>query len=359
MPTRRDILKLGVASAAAALAGCVRLKELQPNCPVDFAPSLLAPVFYGFQDIAEPAMRVYFPSLDGSPQNAAILQMCERFPLVIFVHGDCGGDPIGQWIHIPAQLARSGYVVAVTRFGGVLADGAPATTAPLRDVHDFMRNAWQFRDRVLPAPKTAIVGHSFGGTLGAQLVTEIPVSAFVSVSGTFGQMPNPAAAVQAIQVPALYLWNDTDDPGLGAVMFNPNQPPSTQLWTKARAPKHGVVFEGGNHGDYMLANSAPRCAQQGACAGRVRAIAADYVTAFVSKYLSPEYAFAAFTWVPDEIFVRPQDLPAPPLNGFYAGGFLQGFGSSHLVDAHPSRGCVETVMWETASSSGTRFVAAA
>jgi hypothetical protein len=78
-------------------------------------PSILAPVFHGFKDYASPSVRVYFPSLDGSPHNAALLVKCERFPLVMFVHGDCGGDLFQQWISLPAQLARSGYVVAVAK----------------------------------------------------------------------------------------------------------------------------------------------------------------------------------------------------------------------------------------------------
>jgi pimeloyl-ACP methyl ester carboxylesterase len=134
---------------------------------------------------------VYFPSLDGSPHNAALLVKCERFPLVLFIHGDCGGDPFQHWIALPAQLARSGYVVAVTGFGGVPADGNPATTAPLRAVHDFMRTTWEFRERLMPPPNTAVMGHSFGGTLAAQLANEIPVAAFTSLSGTFGQAQNP------------------------------------------------------------------------------------------------------------------------------------------------------------------------
>jgi hypothetical protein len=358
MLTRRDFLALGAASCVAGLSGCVRLKELQPNCAIDWAPSLLSPIFYGFRDYERPTMRVYFPSLDGSPQNAAILEMCERFPLVMLVHGDCGGVPFNQWIHLPAQLARSGYVVAVTSFGGVLGTGDPAVTAPLREAHDWIRNTWEHRDRVLPPPKTAVIGHSFGGTLGAQLSGEIPVSAFASLSGTFGQLPNPAGALAAIRVPSLFLWDDLDDAQLGAEIFNANRPPATQMWNAIGLPKHGVILRGGNHGDYLLAGSAPRCAQQTTC-GLVRLVATDFVTTFIAKYLSPEYAFTAFTWVPDSLFVRPQELPAPPAGGFYSGGYLQAFAASVETSSRPTGSCVEDVMWQTASSAGSTFVKAA
>jgi len=147
----------------------VNLKDLQPNCPISFAPSLTAPVFYGYKDYSEcnglqclgalpklapgatppslydqfrPAMRVYFPSLDGSPQSAAILEQCERYPLVLLVHGDCGGDPVVQWDLIPAQLARCGYVVAVTKFGGILSQGDPANTEKLRQAVTWLRTFW-------------------------------------------------------------------------------------------------------------------------------------------------------------------------------------------------------------------------
>ena len=205
MLTRRKVLALGIASCLSAkLSGCVSLSSLQPNCPINWAPSFLSPVFYGFKDYADPAVRVYYPSLDGSPASAAILSQCERFPLVLFIHGDCSGNPFTQWISLPAQLARSGYVVAVTRFGGALGTGDPAVTAPLRQVHDWMRSTWEFRDRLLPAPRTAVVGHSFGATLAAQLVTEIPVTAFAGLSGTFGQLLDPSAALSKIHVPRCF-----------------------------------------------------------------------------------------------------------------------------------------------------------
>jgi dienelactone hydrolase len=357
MVNRREFLTLTAGSCLSALlSGCVRLEDLQPNCSINWAPSLLGPIFYGFKDYSAPAMRVYFPSLDGSPQNAQILLDCERYPLVIFVHGDCSGEPFNQWIELPAQLARSGYVVAVTSFGGVLADGNPNTTAPLRAVHDYMRSSWEFRDRLLPSPMTGIVGHSFGGTLAAQMATEVPVTCFASLSGAFGQMSNPIPTLSALSVPSLFTWNDNDDAPIGAQMITSS---SSQLWDAVHAIKHGVTFEGAQHGDYMRPDSAPRCSQQGPCRSRVRVIAADFLTTFMAKYLSPEFAFTAFTWVPDSLFVRPQDLPAPPANGFYAGAYLTGFENSTFLQSRPEDGCVEDLIWDAASSSGSGFLAPA
>jgi pimeloyl-ACP methyl ester carboxylesterase len=349
MPTRREILQLGLATGlGVALPGCVRLKDLQPECPIDWAPSLIAPVFHGFRDFATPGMRVYFPSLDGSPQNAELLVKCERYPLVIFIHGDCGGDPIRQWISLPQHLARSGYVVAVTQFGGVPATGDPALTAPLREVHDFMRNTWEFRDRLLPSPNTAVVGHSFGGTLAAQLAGEIPVAALASLSGAFGQAQNPIALLSGLRVPSLFLWNKVDDINLGAELDGGG------MFASVTAPKHAVLFKTGAHGDYMSGDS-PRCSRQSTCA-LVRPLATDFVTTFLSKYVRPEFAFTAFTFVPESLFVRPQDLPAPPENGFYAGSYLLGMQSSRLVSAQPNIPCSAEIRFATTVSTGTTFL---
>jgi dienelactone hydrolase len=278
--------------------------------------------------------------------------MCERFPLVLFVHGDCGGNPFAQWISLPAQLARCGYVVAVSSFGGVPVTGDPGVTAPLRQLHDWMRSTWEYRDRLMPPPNTAAVGHSRGGGLAAQLATEIPVMAFAGLSAALGDFPNPPAVVSSITVPSLLLWNNIDDAGIGA------NPDAGHLWDSVGIPKHGVVFNNANHGDYLLPGSAPTCTQQTQCT-LVRALGDDFVTTFMARYLPPEYAFNAFTWVPNSLIVKPQSLPAPSAGGFYAGSFLQGFSVCVQSQTQPQGACVERVRWQTTVSSGETFLAAA
>lgn len=123
--------------------------------------------------IGQLAVRVYFPSLDRPPQNARLLSGCRRFPLVIFVHGDCDGNPYEQWVDIPAQLARSGYIVAVTNYGGKLATGDAADTMPLHLVYNWIRNFSSYANSRAPAPNTAVMGHSYGGTLAAQLLQQM------------------------------------------------------------------------------------------------------------------------------------------------------------------------------------------
>ena len=279
MLTRRQFLALGLASG---LPGCVNLKDLQPNCPINWAPSLTAPVFYGYMDYGEcsgascisavprlapgavppsiydqvrPAMRVYYPTLDGTPSGAAILDLCERFPLVLLVHGDCGGNPYYQWDLMPAQLARCGYVVAVTQYGGVLSQGQTSDTLKLHQAESWLRTYWEHADRIMAPPNTAVIGHSYGATLAAQLATEMPLKAFASLSGVFGQVLwEPARTMLSrIQVPSLFCWNDNDDAGVNADMSRDN------LWDSVGLPKHGVVFMKGHHGDYLRLNTAPKC----------------------------------------------------------------------------------------------------
>jgi dienelactone hydrolase len=293
-------------------------------------------------------IRVYYPSLEGSPAGAAILDRCERYPLVLFIHGDCGGNPYAQWIQLPSELARAGYVVVVTSFGGQLATRDPATTAPLRAIHDWMRAAWEHGDRLMPSPATAVIGHSYGGTLAAQLSTEIPVTAFCSLSGAFGQTPNPVALLRSLAVPSLFTWDDQDDIYIGAQL-------SGEMWDQVRAPKHGVMFPSGTHGDYLLPNSGPRCMANGACSSFVRQLAADFATSFLSKYQPPQFAYANRfpVTIPDSLILRPQNFPPQPENGFYAGSFLDGFASSTTSPVALPNRCDALVQWVLPTSTGS------
>src|SRR5215469_225517 len=198
--TRRDILRLGVASALGGwLTGCAK-------CDAGFPPNMTMPAFYGYKDylytppiiststakkatgvISNPPVpmaRVFYPSIGGTPAGAPILTNCEPFPLVLLIHGDCANnDPYNQWLYFAGELARAGYVVAVTSAGGVLATGdltQDLEVQKLEGVYNYMQNNWEYRDTLMPSPNTAVIGHSFGGTLAAELTTLIPTKAFVS-----------------------------------------------------------------------------------------------------------------------------------------------------------------------------------
>ncbi len=373
--TRRDLLRLGVASALGGwLSGCAR-------CDAGFPPNMTMPVFYGYKDYVYtppltnaplakkatgvinnpvPMARVFYPSIAGTPAGAPILTNCEPFPLVLLVHGDCpDGVPYNQWLYFAGQLARAGYVVAVTSAGGMLATGdARADTVDLQGVHTYMRTDWEYRDTLMPSPNTAVIGHSFGGTLAAELATQIPIKAFVSLSGTFGQVTaGPQVVLSPLRGPCLFLWNTNDDPFFDAVMYLPNQPLAGQFWSLIGAPKHGVSIAGGAHGDYLTSGTSTDC-HQGTC-NLVRPLSVDLTTTFLTKYLPPGGLTGIAGLVPDSLIVRPQDLPPPPNHGFYAGGFLGGLASSKQTSSQPDstkQPCFEQVFWQTSSSQGPTYL---
>jgi acetyl esterase/lipase len=371
--TRRDLLRLGVASTLGGwLSGCGR-------CDAGFPPNMTMPVFYGYKDylytppltnapLAKtatgvignppvPMARVFYPSIAGTPAGAPILTNCEPFPLILLVHGDCHGgvNTYDQWYYFAGQLARAGYVVAVTSAGGFLATGDPqADTLALQSVHIYMRSVWEYRDTLMASPNTAVIGHSYGGTLAAELATQIPIKAFVSLSGTFGQVTaGPQAVLSPLRGPCLFIWNTVDDLIPGAVMGAP----AGQMWSLVGAPKHGVSFEGGAHGDYLTSGTAGSC-NQGNCS-LVRPLSVDLTTTFLTKYLPPGGLTGIAGLVPDSLIVRPQDLPPPPNHGFYAGAFLTGLASSKQTSSQPDstkQPCFEQVFWQTSSSQGSTYL---
>lgn len=83
--------------------------------PIAWRPNALAPVFYGRRsygtaDGAPGDVRVFFPSLDGSPDTGEILRPCGLYPLIVFAHGHCptDTDEYLKWFEVPAVLARAG-----------------------------------------------------------------------------------------------------------------------------------------------------------------------------------------------------------------------------------------------------------
>lgn len=117
---------LSVLKQIEAAVGALRFPPPAPSCPISWQPNPLAPVFYGVRDglwdrgRRSWTGRVFFPSLDGSPNSAEILTSCGLYPLVLFAHGQCFGEPdhYKKWYFLPAALARAGYVVAVPQLSG-------------------------------------------------------------------------------------------------------------------------------------------------------------------------------------------------------------------------------------------------
>ena len=138
------------------------------GCPISWQPSIMAPVFYGVRDYgaddgAPGSVRVFLPSLDGAVFDAPILAGCGRYPLILFAHGQCsepGVDHHQKWFELPAQLARSGYVVVVPALprtaGGAYPWDNDAELGLLLETVEWMRTGWDHagvrRRRLRPGP---------------------------------------------------------------------------------------------------------------------------------------------------------------------------------------------------------------
>ena len=295
------------------------------SCPIGWQPQALAPVFFGARSLgpAEGApvpLRVFFPSLDGAVETAPILAGCGRYPLVVFCHGQCIGDPdhFRRWFRLPAQLARAGYVVVVPRLAAISGGSSPsvedhADLATLDAVVTWARSTWEHSSVLMPPPHTGLAGHSFGAMLAARYATTHRVAAYAGLSGGwgdwFGDAPKP---LPLLRIPNFLAWGGPGD------LF-------TQLsdteWNQVSAPRHRTVFTQGEHWDHLAPTTVP-CGQAGVCP-QIGPAVADLVTMFFARYLPPELA----TDLPGRV---PGDLVPPPLvltpeQEFFAGGYLNGY----------------------------------
>jgi hypothetical protein len=304
------------------------------SCPIGWQPTALAPVFYGMRtlgpsDAAPVAMRLFFPSLDGAVASAPLLDGCGRYPLVIFVHGHCVGDVdhFQRWVHLPAQLARSGYVVAVPQLAGIESGLHPSQPdhpdlSALSDVVEWLRSDWEHAD-VLDAARIAVVGHSFGALLGARFAAAAEAVAFAGLSGVWQDWPSGPSPLTLRPMASLLVWGGPLD------FFTAL---SDSAWNELPPPKHRAMWSAGEHWDYLVGSVPPCSAGAGPCPA-VGIATADLVTMFLGKYLAPELAPNLVDDIPDTL--RPPQLVLSPEQQFFAGGHLLGFG---LLDGNPSCG---------------------
>lgn len=327
------------------------LSTLAPRCrsySLAWQPHVTAPVFYGHADFdaaAAPApMRVWYPSLDGAPDGAPIIPVARgRYPLVVLLHGHCAqdADHYRTWFLLPAQLARSGYVVAVPRLPQILAGAgpwnAPNDEALVRSVIVWMRTTWGERVHVMPPPATAIIGHSWGGLLGAAIVNATPseFGAFVSLGSGLAEWPGtPPLPARALGVPALFAWGDGD-------VFADVGPFRAVI--AAGAPAfHETRFTNANHFDHWRTNATsvtPCDSNPGSC-GIVGPLTADFTAIFLSRYLPPESTGFDPATIGDDLSLPPRSLTTE--QQFFAGGHLIGLSRLSL---NPS--CGFTVRFRT------------
>ena len=383
---RRDAVKrtllacAGFALAGAGPAKCKKSSATNPTAPescepngddpassTEWVPSVLAPVFYGYADyhvhlpipvldplppvanvqplpspringsILDPnaLIRVYYPTVGGSPRCAPFLNATARYPLILFLHGDCSREKFHytKWARLPAILAKSGFVVAVPDLYPI---GHPstfdsATYARARDVIEWMRLKWSRRSSLAGVDTFGIIGHSWGGLHALQLATQINPKAVVTLSSQIGDFtgtpPRP-------DVPKLFFWGSGE----------PSHKPPDSYWNLLTTPKHKIMFNRGQHWDYVPAPDTACGTTPGPC-DNVDNLAADFAALFMSKYMPPPGGFGdPASSIPDNL--TPPEISLTVQQQFFAGSHLKSF------DSVPGD-CGCTVTWETASGPGT------
>lgn len=322
------------------------------TCPIGWQPSVVAPVFYGVRDYAPddgaPArMRVFFPSLDGAIHSAPILEGCGRYPLVLFAHGNCSEDDHHlDWFEFPAQLARSGYVVAVPALPGIAGGLGPwSDDHPdmdlLADTMTWMRTTWEHAAAIMPEPATGIVGHSWGALLAGLFATQHDISAYVSLSGVWSEWPPvPPSPFTSLEMPKLFTWGT----GLGDIFAALG----TGQWDSLPGARHRAAFADAGHWDYLPAGRSD-CEQDRGDCSLVPSLAMDLAACLFARYLPPE-CWSGFDFgIPDTLV--PPELSLTPEQQFFAGAHLTGF--QRLADAD---GCEVELAWVTQAGSGTTTV---
>ena len=314
------------------------------DCPVGWQPHAFSPVFYGYRDYdhiatdpgSPPAnCRVFYPSVDGSPPEAPPLEGCCKYPLIILIHGDCQGDTnhYKKWFLLPAQLARSGYVVLIPAVPSIssVPDPAHPAIAAMENFRTWILNNWEFNELV--HPNTGVVGHSFGAPIGASFSkANSNIKAFASLSGQYEGVND----YLTMNKPILFMrGHPSSDIAETFVGFD---------WAGTPQPKHRAELTEGFHWDYMLASQV-QCTNsfgRGDCA-KAPQLTTELITMFFTRYL--RRSSSVDSRVP--LSLVPPDITLTTDQQFFAGGnYLGAFDT-------PGNGCSVSLRWETPEGSGT------
>jgi hypothetical protein len=243
--------------------------------------------------------------------------------VILFAHGHCLRDdhPYQRWFRLPAQLARSGYVVVVPELVGIDThpSQAPGVQQVLADALVWIRASWERRANLMPEPATGLAGHSYGALHAGILATKIPAAGVVSLSGVWNdwdpssQGPRP---IYQIALPRLFTWGTDPDHGTETEAIL-----SDVRWNGVALPKHRAVFTKAEHFDYLYGPKLPCRQTKGPCR-YVGPATDDLVTMFFAKYLPPELWPNLPGLIPDNLV--PPPLQLTPQQEFYAAGHLVG-----------------------------------
>ena len=354
--TRRHYLQsmfaAGVISPALlSLTGCGSVQTC-PDDPaesggVDWTPDVLHPMFWGFQDLdvangAPGPLRVFYPTYEGSPQNAPILKLCLiRYPVVLFMHGQppcADANYFKRWQILGMVLARSGYVVVMPKHPALSpGEGSPSIAVGLGAL-DWVRSSWEHRNWVdSDVTATAVVGHSFGALLAARIrQARSTIGAYVGLSGVWTEVNDTNALLESIQAPSLFMWATEAGPVAESL-------DTGGLWNRIPFGKSAAFFPG-QHFDYVSPPAGcnpPR----GGC-NLIELVTAELVTLFVTRHVPVKTSRAP---IPPSLI--PPAVTLTPRQEFFAGSHLNGI---QLIQSRP--GCRVDLRWEDPFETGSRHL---
>ncbi len=323
---------------------------------VKWVPDVGHPVFWGYQDVgqAEGApgdIRIYYPSLDGTPQNARIAKQCSTpYPVVLFLHGQPPAGDSSPLYHqefhrIGRDLAKSGYIVVAPARRASLPDAtsAPAMITEAKADLDWVRTQWSKKKWVDPSfESTAVMGHSYGALLAARFAAANPdIRALASLSGPYQELNDATTLFQALKAPSFFAWADGSGPGIGLENLDGNPPLYDSL---VNLPKYGAVFKG-EHFDYI---DDTRLSPAGPCHPLMGGALADLATLFVAEMMPVPFGGTNV----------PFDLKKPQVSltleqEFYAGSHLK---AVELIEGQD--GCRIDLKWTINATFGSRVIGA-
>lgn len=319
--------------------------DLPAPCPIEWVPSVFSPVFYGYRDheltlpppppdLAPVASavpgdftvplpgslsakcRVFYPTLDGSPQDAPPLTGCATTPLIVFSHGQCapGSLPVDfhlAWYELPATLARAGYVVVIPSYDDPNSD--EDLERLVRLISWARSDSSPYASMLKPPPRTGLVGHSYGAAMTVWAIRErrVPIGGYALLS--------PQGSVSAdIPEPILWTWGD-----LGDLTADPR----IDQWEPSQ-PAHAVQFVDAEHHDYLPWGRVECAKSQQTDVRLMPHLAADIVTLFFARYLPQDRPRVSPRWLPWPFRPRvsarlqPVKWPLTTKQRFYAGGWF-------------------------------------
>jgi pimeloyl-ACP methyl ester carboxylesterase len=351
MSRRQAVLSAMSIGAVTPLAGCL-------TCPadpadqggIDWVPDVMHPVAAGFEDVdvaqgAPGPARIWYPTFEvfseGGPQvPRKILKHCvARWPVVLFLHGmpPCQiPDYNREWTAIPANLARSGFVVvAPQHFSHLPQDSSDVPF--VASFLDWVRTQWQHAEwTARPAPATAVVGHSYGALLSARVAAARPsISACVFLSGPWTELIDHMSLLGGLARPSFYMF---------AARRDPEDVIEHGLWDTFEYTRYAAGY-GGQHFDYI--DQPLGCGKPKGPCDLIKPVSADLVALFLSRYPG---VGASRTYIPLDLVPPPAPL-APGKQQFFGLNRLPG-----LAQIDEREGCSVDLRWKQDADEGSRHL---